>query len=125
MLYCFIMCRIKIKFSYLILSLLTIKQHKSHAELQTKIAKKYRQKRRTIVVFDPTRILYKSENNPFYSYPPSVGVLLSQFLLFCGLVALYEINYFKVSILFQYINREINDLYLFSAQNWKIRVPKG
>jgi hypothetical protein len=45
-----------------------IKQHKSHAELQTKIAKKYRQKRRTTVVFDPTRILYKSENNPFYSY---------------------------------------------------------
>jgi hypothetical protein len=29
---------------------LTIKQHKSHAKIQTKIAKKYRQKRRTVNV---------------------------------------------------------------------------
>ena len=39
---------------------LTIKQHKSHAKLQTKIAKKYRQKRRTV---------YRSEQEPTWQVP--------------------------------------------------------
>jgi hypothetical protein len=39
---------------------LTIKQHKSHAKLQTKIAKKYRQKRRTV---------YRSEQEPTWEVP--------------------------------------------------------
>ena len=39
---------------------LTIKQQKSHAKLQTKIAKKYRQKRRTV---------YRSEQEPTWHVP--------------------------------------------------------
>ena len=39
---------------------LTIKQHKSYAKLQTKIAKKYRQKRRTV---------YRSEQEPMWQVP--------------------------------------------------------
>ena len=39
---------------------LTIKQHKSHAKLQTKIAKKYRQKRRTV---------HRSEQEPTWQVP--------------------------------------------------------
>jgi phage gpG-like protein len=39
---------------------LTIKQHKSHAKLQTKIAKKYRQKRST---------MYRSEQEPTWQVP--------------------------------------------------------
>ena len=39
---------------------LTIKQHKSHAKLQTKIAKKCRQNRRTV---------YRSEQEPTWQVP--------------------------------------------------------
>jgi hypothetical protein len=53
---------------------LPIKQHKSHAKLQTKIAKKYRQKRRTV---------YRSEQEPTWQVPlwTLVKVFLYSYIL--------------------------------------------